>query len=74
MVITGKVVIFMDITKFNLYRSSIEMPREQIIHDLALLIVKSKMENHSITTLGQIFETYASEVHGMKRVVEEYLD
>jgi hypothetical protein len=64
----------MDNLKTNRLISAVEMPREQIIHDLALLIVKSKMENGSVTTLGQIFSTYVEEVHGMKNVVEKYID
>ncbi|MFJ5718133.1 hypothetical protein [Neobacillus sp. NPDC093127] len=64
----------MDITKFIMVKSSIEMPKEQVIHDLALLMVKSKMETGSIKNHIDILATYASEVHFMKRIVEDYID
>jgi hypothetical protein len=64
----------MDFTRFIMEKPSIEMPKEQIIHDLALLMVKSKMETGSIKTHYDILATYASEVLYFKKTVDDYID
>lgn len=45
---------------------SIDKPIEDVIHDLSLLRVKSKMESGQVTTLGDMINSYADSVDDLK--------
>ncbi|MBT2600938.1 MULTISPECIES: hypothetical protein [unclassified Oceanobacillus] len=49
----------------------IDKPIEDIVHDLALLRVKSKMESGNVSDLGSMFATYVDSVDDFKILLQE---
>lgn len=48
---------------------SIDKSKEDVVHDLALLLVKQRMEKGNIKSLGELLETYADQVDTMKALI-----
>ncbi|MGY6765676.1 hypothetical protein ACW73O_11630 [Faecalibacterium prausnitzii] len=51
-------------------QKNIEVSKEQVAHDLALLVVKFKMENDKIHVLREMVDEYIQQYSDFKNVLE----
>ncbi|MBU5342269.1 hypothetical protein [Caldifermentibacillus hisashii] len=51
-------------------QKNIEVSKEQVAHDLAMLVVKSKMDGDKIHLLGEMVDEYIQQYSDFMKVLE----